>query len=159
MIDAKKNHTAPRIFVSHVSPGREPFVELIAARTGASFTVSGHMGAPACMVWNRFAIGSLDDANRRFRDALDRTRDACMTSDGARGEHLNRSFDLIERSLNQEIHDGGRRIEPRWYRGMTHINLADAHVGYSLLEIENSGSTRSTPTVTTHRTPRKSRLS
>ena len=150
MIDTEGDHSGPRVFVSHVSPGREPFVELIAARTGANFTVSGHMGAPTCMVWNPFSIASPDAATDRLRDALDRTREACPQNVGAPGDHLDRSFDLIGRHLNEANHEGGRRTEPRWYRGMTHINLADAQVGFALLEIDDSGSPHPACNVTTH---------
>jgi hypothetical protein len=44
------------IFVSHVSPGKEPFITLIGAQTGCGLIVSGHMDPPLPMVWNEFAI-------------------------------------------------------------------------------------------------------
>ena len=43
-----------RVFVSHVSPGKEPFIFLMGAHTRSDFLVSGHMGPPFCMTWNGF---------------------------------------------------------------------------------------------------------
>jgi len=50
-VEKNAGPTGTRIFVSHVSPGKEPFVELVGARTRADFTISGHMGAPTCIVF------------------------------------------------------------------------------------------------------------
>lgn len=159
MVEADNTHSGPRIFVSHVSPGREPFVELIAARANADFTVSGHMGAPTCMVWNPFAVSSVEEATRRQREALGRIHQTCLDKATARQDAIDRSFKLIGQHLSQEIHERAREIEPSWYRGMTHINLADAHVGYAILEIDNSGSPPPTCRVATHHAERKSRKS
>mgnify|MGYP002681604205 CR=1 FL=1 len=77
LIQTVERDAAPamvRIFVSHVSPGKEPFVELIGARTRADFTVSGHMGAPASMVWNAFAVSTVEQAEKRLRDGFDAVR-------------------------------------------------------------------------------------
>lgn len=158
-VDAEKNHSGPRIFVSHVSPGKEPFVETIAARTAANFTVSGHMGAPTCMVWNPFAVSSAEEATRRLCDALERTHQTSLDKPAAHREAIDQSFDLIGRHLSQEIHERARKTEPRWYRGMTHINLPDAHVGFAVLEIDDSGSLDFTCRVTTHCIEQKSRKS
>lgn len=41
----------------------------------------------------------------------------------------------------QDTIDLGRGVKlPRWYRRMTHINLPDAHVGYAILGIDQTGS-------------------
>jgi hypothetical protein len=111
------------------------------------------------MVWNPFAVGSAEEATRRLRDALDRSHQACLDKPAARREAIDRSFDLIGRHLSKEIHERARKAEPRWYRGMTHINLADAHIGFAILEIDDSESPHSTCKVNTHCTPRKSRIS
>jgi hypothetical protein len=49
LADRAEQSPGLRIFLSHVNPGKEPFVELIAARTRADFTVSGHMEAPTSL--------------------------------------------------------------------------------------------------------------
>jgi len=81
-VDDVKNDASPRLFVSHVSPGKEPFVELMGARTRADFTISGHMGAPHCMVWNPFAIYSVEESVQRLQDGLEAVKKASSNADG-----------------------------------------------------------------------------
>lgn len=123
----------PRLFVSHVSPGKEPFVEIIGARTRADYTISGHMGAPTCMVWNPFAVSSVDEAQQRIREGLAVIKNACAQSMSPWAEQAIASIEQIP----QETITMGRGIKaPRWYREMTHINLPDAHIGYAVMDID-----------------------
>jgi predicted phosphodiesterase len=123
----------PRLFVSHVSPGKEPFVELIGARTRADYTISGHMGAPTCMVWNPFAVSSVDEAQQRLREGLTGIKNACAQPISPWAEQALASVEQIP----QETIAMGRGIKaPRWYREMTHINLPDAHIGYAVMDID-----------------------
>ena len=135
-IEGQAEEPATRIFVSHVSPGKEPFVELVAARTRADFTVSGHMGAPTCMVWNPFAISSVEEATCRLRDGLEEVRHACLGGSPTKAKWAEKAFALIGRLPEGTVHTGRRTKSPRWYRGMTHINLPDAHVGFAVLDVE-----------------------
>jgi len=129
-----------RIFVSHVSTGKESFVELIGARTGADFTVSGHMGAPASMVWNPFAVSTIDKAEKRLRDGFDAVRKSCLDTAKTDASWVAETLDFIGRGPEDTI-DLGRGVKaPRWHRRMTHINLPDAHVGYAVLDIDETGS-------------------
>lgn len=129
-----------RIFVSHVSPGKEPFVELIGARTGADFTVSGHMGAPASMVWNPFAVSTVEEAEKRLWDGFDAMKRLCLDTAEKDASWVAEILDFIGRVPEDTI-DLGRGVKaPRWYRRMTHINLPDAHVGYAVLDIDETGS-------------------
>ena len=136
-VEKEEDHSGVRIFVSHVSPGKEPFVELVAARTRADFSVSGHMGAPTCMVWNPFAVSSIKEATCRLHDGLEEMRRASLDKPESEVEWLEKAFDLIGRIPNDTVHIGRGAKAPRWYRGMTHINLPDAHVGYAVLDVEN----------------------
>lgn len=125
--------TGPRLFVSHVSPGKEPFVELIGARTRADYTISGHMGVPTCMVWNPFAVSSIDEARQKLHNGLAAIKKACTQPLSPWAEQ---AFSLIEQ-MPQETITMGRGIKaPRWYREMTHINLPDAHIGYTVMDID-----------------------
>jgi predicted phosphodiesterase len=135
-IDIEVDWPGPRIFVSHVSPGKEPFVEFLGARTRADFTISGHMASPTCMVWNPFAIGSVDDSMKRLQGGLDAVRHACSEASAGAAAMIESAFALIDQ-LSEEAVLMGRGIKaPRWHRDMTHINLSDAHVGYAVLDIE-----------------------
>ena len=138
-IEGQADQPATRIFVSHVSPGKEPFVELVAARTRADFTVSGHMGAPTCMVWNPFAISSVEEATRRLRDGFEEVRKTCLVGSVSEATWAEKAFAFIGRIPEDMVYIGRRTRAPRWYRGMTHINLPDAHVGYAVLDLTKTG--------------------
>jgi len=130
-VEKESHPDGPRLFVSHVSPGKEPFVELIGARTRADYTISGHMGAPTCMVWNPFAVSSIVEADQRLQDGLDAVKNACIQTVSTEAEQ---ALSLIGH-IPQDMITIGRGIKaPRWYREMTHINLPDAHIGYSVMD-------------------------
>ena len=143
LVGAVERDAAPsmvRIFVSHVSPGKEPFVELIGARSEADFTVSGHMGAPASMVWNPFAVSAVEEAEKRLRDGFDAVRKSCLDTAKADASWVAETLEFIGRVPEDTI-DLGRGVKaPRWYRRMMHTNLPDAHVGYAVLDIDETGS-------------------
>ena len=132
-VDRDAPSGGPRLFVSHVSPGKEPFVELFGARTRADYTISGHMGAPTCMVWNPFAVSSVDEAQQRIREGLAVIKNACAQSMSPWAEQALASIEQIP----QGTITMGRGIKaPRWCREMTHINLPDAHIGYAVMDID-----------------------
>lgn len=135
--DRTAKPAGPRIFVSHVSPGVERFVEFIGTRTGADYTVSGHMGAPACKVWDASAQGSLEQAEERLNQGLDAVRGAVGKTGGRHARQVRRDLDRIADAAHWRGSDVGG--EPRWYRGMTHINLPDADVGYAVMDIGKDG--------------------
>jgi len=131
--------TGPRIFVSHVSPGKEPFTEFIGVRTRADFTVSGHMGAPTCMVWNSFAVTSVEEAEKRLQEGFNAVRKSCLGTARPDVIRAAESFEIIGR-IPEDTIDLGRGVKaPRWYRQMTHINLPDAHIGYAIMDIVETG--------------------
>ena len=143
LIQTVERDAAPsgvRIFVSHVSPGKKPFVELIGARTGADFTVSGHMGAPASMVWNPFAVSTVEEAEKRLREGFAAARESCLDTAKTNASRVAETLDFIGRVPEDTIALGRNVKAPAWYRRMTHINLPDAHVGYAVLDIDETGS-------------------
>jgi predicted phosphodiesterase len=133
--DEDADRAGLRLLVSHVSPGKEPFVELIGARTGADFTVSGHMGAPTCMVWNPFAIRSVEESVKRLQDGLESVRRACLNAAGQDAAEIEDALSFIARLPEETIHVGRGAKAPRWYREMTHVNLPHAHTGHAVLDI------------------------
>lgn len=135
-LDRESEHEACKIFVSHVSPGKEAFVEFIAARTGATYTVSGHMGAPNCMVWNPFAISTVDEAIRRVREGFYTVKQACVKASVGRTTVAEAAFHLIGKMSGGTDSMETQFKEPWWYRGMTHINLPDAAIGYATMDID-----------------------
>jgi len=135
-VEGHADRSTTRIFVSHVSPGKEPFVEFVAARTRADVTVSGHMGPPTCMVWNPFAICTVEEATNRLQDGLEKVRMACLGGTATEAKWAEEALALIGRIPEETVHIGRGARAPRWYRGMTHVNLPDSHVGYAILDVE-----------------------
>ena len=139
-IDGQEDQSGTRIFVSHVSPGKEPFVEFIGARTSAEFTVSGHMGAPYPMVWNPFAVRSIEDASRRLQRGILETKQSCIEARGSETAKVEQAFSVIDRIPETEARLGRGVKVPRWYRKMSHISLPDADIGYAVLDLAKEGS-------------------
>jgi hypothetical protein len=135
LADRAEQSPGPRVFLSHVSPGKEPFVELIAARTRADFTVSGHMGAPNCMIWNPFAVRSPEEAENRLKEGLAALQQRCLTASSSKAAWIEDSLALIGSIIKESEVPGGSAGEPRWYRGVRHINLPDAHMGHAVLDV------------------------
>ena len=126
-----------RILVSHVSPGKEPFVSLVGACTGASFIISGHMGPPFSMCWNEFAIREPEESIRRLEQCV---ADVCGQSEQL--DQIARESATKLRACflrcQQEVIPIGRGLKaPRWYREMFCINLPDCHAGYAVLVVEH----------------------
>lgn len=136
-VDNAGDWPGPRLFVSHVSPGKEPFVELLGARTRADFTISGHMGPPTCMVWNPFAVYELQESLVRLQEGLDSAKSACLGVADQSASRIEEAFSLIGNLPDDTIFMGRRGKVPRWYRAMTHVNLPDAHIGFGVLEIKD----------------------
>jgi predicted phosphodiesterase len=137
-VDKDTERIGPRLFVSHVSPGKEPFVELIGVRTRADFTISGHMGAPTCMVWSPFTVSSVAGAKRRLWDGLGAVRKMCVEAAKSDAQWVDRISALIAKIPGDTFGEGAKT--PYWYKGMTHVNLPDAHVGHAVLDVDETGS-------------------
>ena len=145
-IEKEPDNLGVHICVSHVSPGKEPFVELVAARTRADFTVSGHMGAPTCMIWNPFAISSVEEAMRRLQHGLEQARKESLGDSRSNSEWADEVFSFIGRIPKDMVHIGRGKKAPRWYREMTHINLPDAPAGYAVMDVEGTSTAIQTST-------------
>ncbi len=128
-----------RIFVSHVSPGKEAFVEYLAARTGATYTVSGHMGAPTCMIWNSFATSTVEEAETRLEAGFAAIEQACAGASRKCMTDVESALNTLRTMPDYSMIEKKKSGEPAWYRGMTHINLPDAEIGYAILDIDAAG--------------------
>jgi predicted phosphodiesterase len=108
-----------RVFVSHVSPGREPIVELLASHLGAHVSVSGHMGSPWPVVWSEFGLNDTAAANERLRRA-------------------HAALGLPIPPIPEAVDERGAPLPP-WYRGLFHVNLPDAPDGHAVLILSDDG--------------------
>ena len=75
-IEALPQANETRVFVTHVSPGRETILEWLAARLQADVTVSGHMGSPWAVVWSEFSVNNAAEANTRILSTSARLAEA-----------------------------------------------------------------------------------
>jgi predicted phosphodiesterase len=112
-------HGEIRVFVSHVSPGREPILEVLASHLGAHVSVSGHMGSPWPVVWSEFGLNDTASANDRLRRA-------------------HAALGLPIPPPPAAVDERGAPMPP-WYRGAFHVNLPDAPDGYAVLTLADDG--------------------
>jgi predicted phosphodiesterase len=68
--EVSKDDEEVRLFVTHVSPGKEPLAALMGAQYRADFHVSGHMAPTHTMAWNNFAIRELEQAESWLIDSV-----------------------------------------------------------------------------------------
>jgi predicted phosphodiesterase len=83
------------LFVSHVSPGKDALVRHLAAKLGADFLVSGHMGTPYCCVWSEFAVRDTAEAEAALERGRARVR-AAWEEVKARGRGPESQPELVE---------------------------------------------------------------
>ena len=119
--------------LSHVSPGKEPFVVWVGAQTGADFLISGHMGPPLCMLWNEFATNEPRASAARLAARVDEIIAAGQRLRGRAAEHIRPDLERLEQRAIQT--GRGRRggEAPAWYRKLFYINLPDAGAGHAIL--------------------------
>lgn len=100
-----------RIQLTHVSPEYEPLAELLAWRTNAVFTISGHMGFPNGSEWQ-----TRQGDKKRMHNALTGVKE--------KFPKFKEQFEIFR--PKQELHS------------IQHLNLPDAHKGYAILNLNNS---------------------
>ena len=99
-----------RIQLTHVSPEYEPLAELLAWRTNAVFTISGHMGFPNGSEWQ-----TRQGNEKRMLNAL--------TGIKEKFPKFKEQFEIFR--PKQELHS------------IKHLNLPDAHKGYAILDLNS----------------------
>jgi hypothetical protein len=125
-----------RILVSHVSPGKEPFVTLMGIHTASDLIISGHMEPPFSMIWNDFAVRSHEEATRRIQERLSDIGQAREAMDAKLQGQYKAAVTDLSNLPDDTIWCGRGQYVPAWYRNMFNVNLADASVGYALLETD-----------------------
>lgn len=121
-----KQKSKPSIFVSHVSPGKEPLLARMLIHFMPDIWISGHMGAPYTCLWNQFTIREFDESIVWFDSQLDAFKqliDGATLSDEAKI-----AADLIIRPIPKQDF---------WFKKLWNINLPDAKNGYAVLSVEN----------------------
>lgn len=115
----------PSIFVSHVSPGKEPLLTRLMIHFMPDIWISGHMGAPYTCVWNEFTIRNMDESLLWLNSSLEKLPtflDECLTPEAKL------AYDVIKREIPRKDF---------WFKKLWYINLPDAKDGYAILTYYN----------------------
>ena len=121
-----KNKDKPSIFVSHVSPGKEPLLVRLITHFMPNFWISGHMGAPFTCIWNQFTIREMNESMDWFEADVNFIE--AQYRQGKLTEEAVLAYDLIKQSIPRE---------DSWFKGMWNINLPDIKDGHALLIVKN----------------------
>ncbi len=153
LLEAVRRSAVPgeqRLLVSHVSPGKEPFITLLGAWSGSDWIVSGHMDPPFALVWNEFGIRGLGEAESRLRDRIAEIEHAFADLDPATMERNRTAMETFSSLPRMTVTMGRGENVPAWYPKMWSVNLPDAHTGYAVLDMADP----SRAVLTSHRTER-----
>lgn len=120
-----KNKNEPSIFVSHVSPGKEPLLTRLILHFMPNFWISGHMGAPFTCVWNQFTIHEMDEALNWLQ--VDTNFIEEQHKLGRLSDETILAYEIIKRDIPRK---------DDWFKKMWSINLPDAKNGYAILTVE-----------------------
>lgn len=117
-----KHKGKPSIFVSHVSPGKEPLLTRLMLHFMPNLWISGHMGAPYACVWNQFTIREMNESLNWLQakiDLFEEQHKLRLISDEAA-----KAIEIIKRDIPRKDF---------WFKKMWNINLPDAKDGYAVL--------------------------
>ncbi len=117
----------PSIFVSHVSPGKEPLLTRLMLHFMPNIWLSGHMGAPYGCVWNQFTIREMNDSLAWFDSQID---DFKKLIDGVT---LTAEAQLAAGLILKPIPRGDF-----WFKKLWNINLPDIADGHAVLIVSEN---------------------
>ena len=113
--------TKPSVFVSHVSPGKEPLLTRLIIHFMPNIWISGHMGAPYACVWNQFTIRSMEESLLWFDSQLEAVNALILERLTPEAKI---AYDLIKRDIPRS---------DDWFKKLWNVNLPDAKDGYAIL--------------------------
>lgn len=122
-----KKKSSPSIFVSHVSPGKEPLLVKLMAHYLPNIWISGHMGAPYHCVWNEFTIREFHETKQLLETAINSLNEFSQ-HERLLTDEAKIAYELLKKELPQEN---------QWFKKTWYINLTDAKDGYALMHVEN----------------------
>lgn len=120
--NSNKKEKKINLVVTHVSPGKDPLILLLATVLGANFTISGHMGTPHCNIWNEFTVRDIEDSKNWIKRKLDELLKLEKFKDKLENSMLFKAFNENDNN-------------PLWHRNFFNINLPDFGNGYAILEM------------------------
>ncbi|HVV69023.1 MAG TPA: metallophosphoesterase [Gammaproteobacteria bacterium] len=111
----------PSIFVSHVSPGKEPLLTRLIIHFMPDIWVSGHMGAPYTCVWNEFTVRNMNESLFWLNSALEKLP---TLAEEYLTPEAKLAYDVIKREIPRKDF---------WFKKLWYVNLPDAKNGYAIL--------------------------
>lgn len=121
-----KNKGKPSIFVSHVSPGKEPLLVRLMMHFMPNFWISGHMGAPFTCIWNQFTVHEMNEAMDWLEADIDFIEE--QNQKGYLSEEAILAYELIKQMIPRKDF---------WFKKMWNINLPDVQDGHAILIVED----------------------
>ncbi|ADG25714.1 TPA: metallophosphoesterase [Legionella pneumophila] len=121
-----KNKDKPSLFISHVSPGKEPLLSRLISHFMPNFWISGHMGAPFTCTWNQFTIRDMNESLNWFETDVEFIEE--QYQQGKLTEEASLAYELIKQPL---------AVDDSWFKRMWNINLPDVQDGHALLVIKD----------------------
>lgn len=118
LLQKVKNPGIPSLFVSHVSPGKEPILARLLSHKQPDFWISGHMGLSYPCVWNQFAIRNNADVQQWMSDLSFFNGNRQLSSE------MQYICKLVQKPLQNEN---------RWFYRTWNVNLPDIGDGHALL--------------------------
>ncbi len=109
----------PCIFVSHVSPGKEPLLVRLMSHFAVDLWISGHMGAAFQCLWNPFTV-------RDEAEELEWLSKALPVMPQEITEDAKLAYDLLQKPMPS--------LETI-YRKQWYLNLTDAGQGHAILTV------------------------
>jgi hypothetical protein len=125
---AQQNETHVRILVTHVSPSKEPLINLISAHLETDFIISGHMGPPYCNVWSEFTIRELAESEQRLRSVTLYCQQLWKEFESRFQNQEERHFAELGAWVIGTLPD-----KDSWYRNTFSLNLPDAEQGHAIM--------------------------
>lgn len=122
-----KNKDKPSIFVSHVSPGKEPLLVRLMTHFMPNFWISGHMGAPFTCTWNQFTIREMNESLNWLEADVEFIEE--QYQQGKLTEEASLAYELIKQPLAPD---------DSWFKKMWNINLPDIQDGHALLIVKDN---------------------
>ncbi|WP_131781192.1 metallophosphoesterase family protein [Legionella gresilensis] len=117
-----RNKNKPSIFVSHVSPGKEPLLSRLIMHFMPTFWISGHMGAPFTCTWNQFTIREMNESLDWLETNIELIEK--QYQQGLLTDEAVLAYELIKRPISED---------DSWYKKLWNINLPDVIDGHALL--------------------------
>lgn len=132
-----KDPKETRVFVSHICPGKDGLVNMIAAALDSDITISGALHGRFCSVFTDFSIRSVENFTEHLvhsRTEIPRIWEHVLNIlGGAIRESDKKAVEKVLAALNIDAASLEANMKKIW-----HLNLADVKQGHGLLKVADN---------------------